>query len=757
MPKKKADLIHPGSRVRVADVTAAGDDRWTNALLGTVAMIRKQDQGKGVLVLLDGESKPEFHLWADVDVEQKPRPQLLDLPVVQIHPSRWQYRRRWDIEALHELAKSIQDHGLVNRLLVFQDEDGGYELIAGERRLRACWALAMVRAQRHGALSDAVAAVSAAGWWQAPPVLAIDHAETVPVELRSGAAADFREIVIVENMIRADPTAIEEAEAFNLLITEEGYTQERLAARLGKSQGYISQRLGLLGLADEVRATVESAEISFTAARAIATLPAAVQAPVTELVQKMAAIEGDSAATSRKVQAMAAQVRKFLDPAHWADPPGVLRPHVRNRLWLARQLIEHLPPERAGDILKLRHDDQSWEKSYLGMKPESLVAQYKFDEVVRTLTGGLTLEAAWEREAKANGHTCAECIFRVIAAPASTFDGYCRRWQFPDTITSDVCFTAFFDPVVIPIGDTPIRFAKALDLPGITYDPFPHCTVIDTWLDIQARAGDAQRAEFAARDARRRQQHVHPLREYWQAQNILPWGLMPNLGSFQAHACCRCYNYRQDQLADKLPPCRLAVEPLKERWGDGTAAPDMGVLIRDDGAMVPRCSEFRVAELPEITPLDGFTVKPQSYARKSVIAWLERICRVGYQNHTHNGTVRSPLAWLPYDRPDDVNGNPEAVARYVNRHWDDIGDGGVAHLLDIALAEARATGKYQEPIRLLDADTGAEGDWCSVTWGAFVAGKDSDRYSSSKAPGDWPKPWIGAARPELLPDEEAAQ
>src|SRR5690606_30377208 len=136
----------------------------------------------------------------------------------------------------------------------------------------------------------------------------------------------------------------------------------------------------------------------------------AVQAPVTALVQEMVAKEGESQGTTRKVQAMAAQIRKFLDPAHWDPPVGeVLRPDSRNRLWLVKRLVEQLPAERAAAVLALRYDDESWRKNLLGVKPVSLVDGYTYADILKAL-GDPARGDHWQREAAAAGKTCANCI-----------------------------------------------------------------------------------------------------------------------------------------------------------------------------------------------------------------------------------------------------------------------------------------------------------------------------------------------------------
>ena len=159
----------------------------------------------------------------------------LAVPIHEIVPNPEQPRRHFDDEALGLLADSIRRHGLLQPL-VARRIAGRYELIAGERRLRA--------ALRAGL-------------------------ERVPVIVREARAEDRLELALIENVQRENLTPLEEAEAYRHLIDERGLTQDELAERVGKSRPAITNTLRLLGLPDAVKAQLESGELTAGHARAV--------------------------------------------------------------------------------------------------------------------------------------------------------------------------------------------------------------------------------------------------------------------------------------------------------------------------------------------------------------------------------------------------------------------------------------------------------------------------------------------------------
>src|SRR5439155_482929 len=188
-----------------------------------------------------------------------------------IVPNPEQPRRHFDDEALSLLADSIRRHGLLQPL-VARRIAGRYELIAGERRLRA--------ALRAGL-------------------------ERVPVIVREARAEDRLELALIENVQRENLTPLEEAEAYRHLIDERGLTQDELAERVGKSRPAITNTLRLLGLPDAVKAQLESGELTAGHARAVLAIEGATEQVsfAREIVtRRLSKSEAERLATARRVQ-----------------------------------------------------------------------------------------------------------------------------------------------------------------------------------------------------------------------------------------------------------------------------------------------------------------------------------------------------------------------------------------------------------------------------------------------------------------------
>ena len=150
---------------------------------------------------------------------------VLTVPVTEIVRSPWQPRQSFDENALRELADSIKANGIIQPLVCRKLSDGRFELIGGERRLRA------------------------AG------LAGLTHVPVILVEAEDRKAA---ELAIVENIQRADLNAIEEAEGYRTLADRFGLTQGEVAERVGKARPTIVNALRLLDLPDETKAMVAS-------------------------------------------------------------------------------------------------------------------------------------------------------------------------------------------------------------------------------------------------------------------------------------------------------------------------------------------------------------------------------------------------------------------------------------------------------------------------------------------------------------------
>jgi ParB family chromosome partitioning protein len=164
---------------------------------------------------------------------------VVDVSLAQVRPNPHQPRRHMDDTGLQELAASIREHGVLQPVLVTETLDG-YQLIAGERR---------VRAARLAGL------------------------ERIPALVRHLADRDQLEVALVENVQRADLDPIEEALAYRQLIDEFGLTQELVSVRVGKARATVANTLRLLELHDDVQGAIADGRITEGHGRALAGLP----------------------------------------------------------------------------------------------------------------------------------------------------------------------------------------------------------------------------------------------------------------------------------------------------------------------------------------------------------------------------------------------------------------------------------------------------------------------------------------------------
>jgi ParB family transcriptional regulator, chromosome partitioning protein len=165
------------------------------------------------------------------------------LPLASLRPNRFQPRTSFDEAGLDELAESIRTQGIVQPLVVTIEEDGGYSIVAGERRFRA--------AQRAGLAQ-------------------------VPVVVREKLDDQSRlELALVENVQRADLNPLEEAEAYQNLQEAFGLSQEEVAGRVGKARPTVANALRLLKLPEEVRELLREGRLTAGQARPLLALPGA--------------------------------------------------------------------------------------------------------------------------------------------------------------------------------------------------------------------------------------------------------------------------------------------------------------------------------------------------------------------------------------------------------------------------------------------------------------------------------------------------
>jgi len=664
------------------------------------------------------------------------------ISVPLVVPSRWQPRQSFDPEYILELAKSIKSDGQMYPIILFRNGDQLFELVAGECRTRATIALGLTqcptwRAEHGNGLRSATGHIAEHGWTQLADDIKAELVTTT-IDARIEPEVDLtrlHKLAVIDNIRRANLTPFEEARAFRGLMEEQNISQRALASELGCSQSKIQERLALLNLAPEARQALTTRAVSPSHARHLAKLPVKIQPAVTELITELVDRDGDQATTVRQVAVLTSQIKKFLNPDHWLPPDEPITPSTRNNLRLVRHLLQHVDLEQRGeDILQLRRSHWSGE-SLIGKKPVGL-RDDQITEICRVLAGNsAALSVIWQRVAHEQDWDCAHCYLADLQPPSESgpFNLPCARWSRPpEGGLPDTCrgFVGPEDPLVIPVSRELGRWAEEHDPAHLVAEPFYHFDLYAPWVVLVALAA-ARRAELQLQAKQERQtKHVREIAGYWQRQR----GLWSTTGHFQMHRCDRCTHYRPDQLDDDLPPCLFAVEPLTNQWNDDPRAPEFGVLIRQDGLMLPRCEMYRRG-ITTFAPTPGFVLPD----REVVIEWLHRIL-TGFHNGTqHSYTIRQPLTWLPYPRQAGQVHDLARLLSYVKKLWKTLDGARLATLISTAASEVAALSNYNEPFQLLDPTTLEVEQWASTRWRNLVEGIASE---NSSYPRDWPQPWV---------------
>ena len=227
---------------------------------------KRNNLGRGLSALLGDEDIDEDVLNSD-----KKGLKETTLEIDLIKPSRFQPRTEFNKEALNALAQSIKEKGILQPLLVRRTEDG-YELIAGERR------------------------------WRAAQIAGLNR---VPVIEKKLEDKEVLEVALVENLVRENLSAIEEAEALQRLIDEFSHTQEALSQTIGKSRSYIANTLRLLNLPLKAQTFIKEGKLTAGQVRPIIGLENAEQL-AEQIVKK--------GLSARQVEDLVAKIKNEKQP-----------------------------------------------------------------------------------------------------------------------------------------------------------------------------------------------------------------------------------------------------------------------------------------------------------------------------------------------------------------------------------------------------------------------------------------------------------
>ena len=211
---------------------------------------KKKALGRGLEELFSTEVL-DFDTFESNIMENATTNEIQDIPINEIRPNPYQPRKSFNEEALRELSESIKNHGVFQPIIV-KKGIRGYDLIAGERRLRASKMAGL---------------------------------DKIPAIVKDFSDDEMREIALLENIQRENLTAIELAWAYKGIIDNLDIRQEDLALIIGKSRSHITNTLGLLNLPEEVQKMILNGELSMGHARVLSKMED--ESKITDLAKKI--------------------------------------------------------------------------------------------------------------------------------------------------------------------------------------------------------------------------------------------------------------------------------------------------------------------------------------------------------------------------------------------------------------------------------------------------------------------------------------
>jgi ParB family chromosome partitioning protein len=201
---------------------------------------KKRALGRGLEQLFNNENLDVTALEKTI-YESATSEEIVELDLFELRPNPYQPRKVFNDEALMELANSIKEHGVFQPIIA-KKSIKGYEIIAGERRVRASKLAGL---------------------------------EKIPAIIRDFSDAQMMEIALLENLQRENLSAIEEAYAYKSMLEKLNLTQDELSKKVGKSRSHITNILGLLRLPVEVQKLISIGKISMAHARVLSKLESA--------------------------------------------------------------------------------------------------------------------------------------------------------------------------------------------------------------------------------------------------------------------------------------------------------------------------------------------------------------------------------------------------------------------------------------------------------------------------------------------------
>mgnify|MGYP004456308585 FL=1 len=266
---------------------------------------KRKALGKGLEQLFSNE-RIDFENFENEIVKETKASDIVELPLTEIRSNPYQPREHFDEKSLEEFAESVREHGIIQPIIV-KKSIKGYELIAGERRVRAS---------------------KMAG------------KETIPSIIRDFDDDEMMEIALIENIQRENLNPLEEAEAFEKIIKKNNLTQEEASKKFGKSRSYITNILGLLKLPEKTKSYVSDGKITMGHARVLSKLSDE------ELIDSLA----------EKIIEEGLSVRDIEKLTSMAEVPKTNKIKKQNNIFSAKYSIyESIMRERIGTKIKIKN------------------------------------------------------------------------------------------------------------------------------------------------------------------------------------------------------------------------------------------------------------------------------------------------------------------------------------------------------------------------------------------------------------------
>ena len=199
---------------------------------------KRRALGKGLEELFNSEQL-NFDTIEEKIIDATPKEEIIEMDISELRANPYQPRKVFDGEKLEELANSIREHGVFQPIIIKKSAIKGYEIIAGERRVRASKLAGL---------------------------------DKIPAIIRNFTDEQMMEIALLENLQRENLTAIEEAYAYKAMIEKLSLTQDELSKKVGKSRSHLTNILGLLRLPKEVQQMIAESKLSMGHARALSKL-----------------------------------------------------------------------------------------------------------------------------------------------------------------------------------------------------------------------------------------------------------------------------------------------------------------------------------------------------------------------------------------------------------------------------------------------------------------------------------------------------